>query len=48
MLRGQYYQLEGLATQLLLLECPLVVRQPPELRMALRAVVERALDIIDR
>lgn len=48
LLRGQYEHLERLATQLLLLECPLVVRQPPELRAALRAVAERALAIIER
>ncbi|NTU79498.1 MAG: YafY family transcriptional regulator [Chloroflexales bacterium] len=48
LLRGQYDQLERLATQLLLLECPLVVRQPPELRAALRAVAERALAISER
>lgn len=47
-LRGQYDRLEWLALQLLLLGCPLVVRRPPELRVALRSVAERAVALAER
>jgi predicted DNA-binding transcriptional regulator YafY len=48
LLRGQYDRLDRLAAQLMLLECPLVVRRPPELRAALRALAERAVAIAGR
>jgi predicted DNA-binding transcriptional regulator YafY len=48
LLRGQYDRLERLAVQLLLLERPLVVRRPPELRAALRALAERAAALAER
>jgi hypothetical protein len=47
-LRGQLDELERLAAQLVMLDCPLVVRTSPELRAALRAVAERALAIAAR
>jgi predicted DNA-binding transcriptional regulator YafY len=47
-LRAQYDRLDRLAAQLLLLECPMVVRRPPELRDALRDVAERAIAIAER
>lgn len=42
LLRGQYERLDRLAVQLLLLECPLVVRRPPELRAAFQALAAQA------
>lgn len=42
LLRGQYERLDRLAVQLLLLECPLVVRRPPELRAAFQALAVQA------
>jgi predicted DNA-binding transcriptional regulator YafY len=41
-LRGQYDRLDWIAAQLLLLNCPLMVRRPPELVEALRVFGERA------
>jgi predicted DNA-binding transcriptional regulator YafY len=46
-IRGQYDRLDRLAAQLLLLECPMEVRQPAELRVAFRNVAERALAIAE-
>jgi predicted DNA-binding transcriptional regulator YafY len=48
LLRGQYDRLDRLAVQLLLLECPLVVRRPPELRAALRQVAARAAALAEQ
>jgi hypothetical protein len=42
LLRGQYERLDRLAVQLLLLECPLVERRPPELRAAFQAIAAQA------
>lgn len=47
-LRGQYDRLDRLAIQLLLLDCQLVVRRPPELRAALHAVAARAMALAER
>jgi predicted DNA-binding transcriptional regulator YafY len=47
-LRGQYDRLDRLAVQLLLLECPLVVRRPPELRAAFEAAADRAAALAAR
>jgi len=47
-LRGQYDRLDRLAVQLLLLECPLVVRRPPELRAALHTLAEQATALAKR
>lgn len=41
-LRGQYDRLDWIAAQLLLLNCPLVVRRPSELVEALQVFGERA------
>lgn len=48
LLRGQHDRLDRLAAQLMLLEAPLVVRRPPELRAALRALAERAAAAAER
>lgn len=48
LLRGQYDRLDRLAVQLLLLECPLTVLRPPELREALRGVAARAAELAER
>jgi predicted DNA-binding transcriptional regulator YafY len=47
-LRGQYDHLDRLALHLLLLECPLVVRRPPELRAALQRVAAQAAALATR
>lgn len=48
LLRAQYDRLDRLAAQLLLVECPMVVRRPAELRAALHAVAERAVLLAER
>jgi predicted DNA-binding transcriptional regulator YafY len=47
-LRGQYDRLDWIAAQLLLLNCPLTVRQPQELVEALRVLGERASALAER
>jgi predicted DNA-binding transcriptional regulator YafY len=47
-LRGQYDRLDWIAAQLLLLNCPLTVRQPVELVEALRVLGERASALAER
>jgi len=47
-LRGQFDRLERLAVYLLLLECPLIVRRPPELRTALRTIAAQAAAAAER
>jgi predicted DNA-binding transcriptional regulator YafY len=48
LLRGQYDRLDWIAAQLLLLNCPLTVRQPQELIEALRVLGERASALSER
>ena len=47
-LRGQYDPLDWIAAQLLLLNCPLTMRQPQELVEALRVLGERASALAER
>lgn len=47
-LRGQYDPLDWIAAQLLLLNCPLSVRQPQEFVEALHALAERASALAER
>jgi predicted DNA-binding transcriptional regulator YafY len=48
LLRGQVERLEALARLMLTWECPLIVRQPQELRDALRTVASEALAFASR
>jgi predicted DNA-binding transcriptional regulator YafY len=47
-LRGHYDPLDWIAAQLLMLNCPLTVREPPELIDALRALGKRAFALADQ
>jgi predicted DNA-binding transcriptional regulator YafY len=47
-LRGQYDPLDWIAAQLLLFDCPITVRKPPELVDALRSLAGRALMLAER
>lgn len=47
-LRGQYDRLDWIAAELLLLNCQLTVREPPELVDALQALAERAWSLVER
>jgi predicted DNA-binding transcriptional regulator YafY len=48
LLRGQYDPLDWLAAQLLLLDCPVTVRKPPQLIETLRALGQRATALAER
>jgi predicted DNA-binding transcriptional regulator YafY len=47
-LRINVDNLDWLARLLLTLECPFVIREPPELRVALREVARQAAALADR
>ena len=47
-IRAHVERLEWFARMLLILECPFVIRQPPELRVALRAVASEAAALAER
>lgn len=47
-IRAHVERLEWFARMLLMLECPFVIRRPPELRVVLRAVASEAAALAER